>query len=90
MNTKISGESILSNLKPGEAARVKRIDVAGEACWRLMDLGLVPDTRLEAVYRGPFGQPVAYRIRGALIALRKEQAAQIIVELETQQPQERE
>jgi Fe2+ transport system protein FeoA len=48
-----------------------------------MDLGIVPGTVIGAELRSPGGDPTAYDIRGALIALRREQAALInIVRLE--------
>ena len=45
-----------------------------------MDLGILPGTRIEAVMRSPMGDPVAYRVRGALVALRQGQARQIVIE----------
>jgi Fe2+ transport system protein FeoA len=39
-----------------------------------MDLGILPGTRIEAEMTSPSGDPTAYRIRDALIALRREQA----------------
>jgi len=47
---------------------------------RLQDLGVLPGTVIEAEFASPGGDPVAYRIRGATIALRKEQAAHILVD----------
>ena len=47
---------------------------------RLLDLGLVPGTLVEAELTGAGGDPVAYRIRGALIALRKDQSRWIQVD----------
>ncbi len=48
-----------------------------------MDLGIVPGTTIEAEFNSPAGDPTAYRVRGALIALRREQADQInIIPLE--------
>ena len=47
---------------------------------RLMDLGVVPGTPVEVEMRSMGGDPVAYRVRGALIALRAEQAGWIEVE----------
>ena len=41
---------------------------------RLLDLGVVPGTEIRAVMRSAAGDPIAYDIRGALIALRREQA----------------
>lgn len=72
----------LADLKPGEAATVKALEVSGEQRWRMMDLGLVPGTRVLAELRGPLGDPTAYRVRGAVIALRQEQARLITVEPE--------
>ena len=40
----------------------------------MMDLGILPGTQIRAEFSNPGNDPVAYRIRGALIALRKEQA----------------
>ena len=44
---------------------------------RLLDLGVVPGTVTTVELMNPSGSPVAYRIRGACIALRKEQAQRI-------------
>lgn len=46
---------------------------------RLLDLGILPGTLIETVMRSPLGDPVAYRIRGSVIALRQEQARMIEV-----------
>jgi len=40
----------------------------------------VPGTRVRAEFKSPAGDPVAYRVRGALIALRSQQADMICVE----------
>ena len=45
-----------------------------------MDLGILPGTVIEMEMTSPSGDPTAYRVRGAAIALRKEQAGQIRVE----------
>lgn len=41
---------------------------------RLLDLGLVPGTRVECVGQSPGGDPKAYLIRGAAVAIRSEDA----------------
>ncbi|NTU65007.1 MAG: ferrous iron transport protein A, partial [Chloroflexi bacterium] len=41
---------------------------------RLLDLGIVPGTVVRAEIASPSGDPIAYRVRGALIALRREQS----------------
>ena len=47
---------------------------------RLMDLGFIPGTLVEANLRSVHGDPTAYRIRGSLIALRQEQTDWIKIE----------
>lgn len=73
----------LSDLEPGGSARVVRLSAAcqGPQRRRLMDLGVVPGTVITAEFSSPGGDPGAYLIRGALIALRKAQAELIQVDL---------
>ena len=72
----------LSELQEGTVATVLELDEAcrGLTRRRFMDLGFTPGSRVEVDRPGPFGDPRAYRIRGTLIALRREQADQILVE----------
>jgi Fe2+ transport system protein FeoA len=80
----------LAALKPGDSALVDHLALDGEDRRRLMDLGLVPGTRITAEFRSALGDPVAYRIRGTLIALRKAQARQIMIRpVEKQTDQEK-
>lgn len=69
----------LSHLKVGEKGIVMGIakSLRGQQRRRLMDLGIVPGTEIEAELESVSGDPVAYRVRGATIALRKEQADKI-------------
>lgn len=66
----------LSALGPGEEATVLAISQAcrGAERRRFMDLGILPGTQITAEMTSPGGDPTAYRIRDALIALRSEQA----------------
>lgn len=76
--------STLADLGPGGAARVVRVSAAcqGPQRRRLLDLGVVPGTVITSQFTSPDGDPAAYLIRGALIALRKAQAELIQVDLE--------
>jgi DtxR family Mn-dependent transcriptional regulator len=69
----------LSTLKLGEQATVTGISPAcrGLERRRFMDLGILPGTQIEVDLSSPSGDPMAYRIRGALVALRYEQANMI-------------
>lgn len=76
-----AGET-LADAGPGETVRVVGISSAcqGTQRRRLLDLGVVRGTEVTAEMRSAGGDPTAYRIRGALIALRREQASWILVE----------
>lgn len=69
----------LSHLKVGEKGKILGISksLRGQQRRRLMDLGIVPGTEVEAEMVSVSGDPVAYRIRGASIALRKNQTDKI-------------
>ncbi len=71
----------LSRLPRGAQAEVVEMDEAcrGFSRRRLLDLGLTPKARVEAVLENTFGDPRAFRIRGTVIALRGEQADHIRV-----------
>jgi DtxR family Mn-dependent transcriptional regulator len=72
----------LLDLERGHAGRVVDISPAcqGSQRRRLLDLGVVPGTEIVPELVSAGGDPVAYRIRGALIALRREQAEWIRIE----------
>ncbi|MBI4164366.1 MAG: FeoA domain-containing protein [Acidobacteria bacterium] len=71
----------LSILRPGEKGQVVGISMScrGPQRRRLLDLGIVPGTIVEAELQSPAGDPTGYRVRGAMIALRREQAEMIHV-----------
>ncbi len=46
----------------------------------MLDLGLVPSTLVEVVREAPLGGPVTYRVRGSYLAMRRTEAAYILVE----------
>jgi DtxR family Mn-dependent transcriptional regulator len=72
----------LADLAPGEAGRVLDLSQAcrGQQRRRLLDLGVVKGTEITAEMASATGDPVAYLIRGALIALRRGQAEWILIE----------
>ncbi|MBI4663182.1 MAG: metal-dependent transcriptional regulator [Verrucomicrobia bacterium] len=69
-------EEYLASLRPGQSARVLGLarGCRGAERRRLLDLGFVPGTIIEMEMVSPGGDPTAYRVRGALIALRREQS----------------
>ncbi len=84
----IDGEAIASDavepltaIRPPDRARVVRLAAAcrGPQRRRLLDLGFVPGTDVAAELASASGDPVAYRVRGALVALRSAQAERVLV-----------
>lgn len=70
----------LTFLSPGCTATVRKLTGEGSMRRRLQDIGLVEGTRIECVGKSPLGDPTAYLIRGAVIALRSNDAAQVEIE----------
>ena len=70
----------LARLRPDEKAVVRDLQVDGDMRRRLQDIGMVDGTTVECVQRSPLGDPSAYWIRGAVIALRREDASAVQVE----------
>jgi DtxR family Mn-dependent transcriptional regulator len=73
---------LLTSLAIGEQAEVSSISpkCRGRQRRRLMDLGVVPGTTVTALMRSASGDPVAYRILGTTIALRRDQADLIFIQ----------
>ena len=67
----------MSQLKSGEYGRILHIGLEDTMRRRLQDLGMSPGTQVECVGVSPLGDPVAYRIRGAVVALRKSESSEI-------------
>ncbi len=76
-------QKLLSDLKFNQVAKVVKLN---ESCqgferFRLLDLGVVPGTEIRLALDNPLNDPLGYWIRGAVIALRKEQSNKIFVEI---------
>jgi len=69
----------LKDLKQGQKAKVKSILSTGSIRRRLQDIGLIEGTDVECLQKSPAGDPVAYLIRGAVIALRSEDSSNVLV-----------
>lgn len=70
----------LCQLVPGESAIVKKIYCSGSIRRRLLDIGMTERTKVVCVGASPAGDPKAFLIRGAVIALRREDSINILVE----------
>lgn len=71
----------LNNTKLGEKSKVLKIINDNSIKRRLLDMGLTHGTEVETVLKNYGGNLAAYMIRGALVAIRNEDAEGILVEV---------
>lgn len=71
----------LDNLPLETEGLVDTLNCRGAIRRRLLDLGIVKGTKILPVFKSPSGDPTAFLIRGSLIALRKEDANLILVNI---------
>lgn len=70
----------LAQMNQGESAIICTLAATGSIRKRLLDIGLVPGTKVECLQKSPLGDPTAFFIRGAVIALRYEDCSKIFVQ----------
>ncbi len=70
----------LTDLAIGDTATITAIRGRGAFRRRLLELGIVPGTPVSRTGQAPLGDPITYRVRGAVIALRRDEADTVVVE----------
>ncbi len=74
-----NSECALCDLRDGECGRVLSAGGCRELGRRLLDLGFVEGAFVKRLFAAPSGDPAAYGICGAVIALRADDASGIAV-----------
>lgn len=74
------GPRPLSGVTLNRLVRIARLEGPKQDCDRLLDLGFTPGEEVTVTHHAPLGDPLVIRVRGALLALRKREAAWIWVE----------
>ncbi len=69
----------LNDIEPGQTALVKELLSTGSIRRRLLDIGLIENTTVKCLGRSPGGDPSAFLIRGAVIAIRSEDCCNILI-----------
>lgn len=69
----------LSDIRPGQKAQILTLCAKDDIRRRLLDIGLIEGTEVECLGKSPCGDPIAFLIRGAVIAIRKEDCNNITV-----------
>lgn len=75
-------EASLADLQPGEAGEIVSIDCGRRMARRLMEMGLLPGTRVRVVRVAPLGDPMEIRLRHYALSVRRSEAARIAVQSE--------
>ena len=71
----------LDNLNINKYATIYSLNCNGNLRRRLLDLGLIKGTCIKVLFKSPMGDPIAYEVRGTIIALRKEDSKLINIML---------
>ncbi|MBQ8434660.1 MAG: ferrous iron transport protein A [Oscillospiraceae bacterium] len=69
----------LSRLRQNEAGIVVSLHSSGTLRRRFQDIGIIEGTKISCIGKSPFGDPKAYIIKGAVIALRNTDAVKIMI-----------
>jgi Fe2+ transport system protein FeoA len=75
----------LDQLNTPRSATIAKLNSTGVNRRRLMDLGILPGTKIAVKMVSPLGDPVAYRVRGAVVALRHIQAHEIEITIDDEE-----
>jgi len=70
----------LGDLRRGQGGYICRLEGPEATVRRLLEMGMVEEAYVEIVHEAPFGRdPVAVRVRGGLLALRRQEAACVTI-----------
>lgn len=69
----------LNNLPMEQSAVISSIDCKECLINRIYDMGILKGTVITPLYRSPFGDPTAYLVKNAVIALRNKDSKYITV-----------
>jgi ferrous iron transport protein A len=78
----------LDRLRNGQRATVVSVKSRGLERRRLMDLGILPGTAVRVEMGNPLGDPIAYHVRGSVIALRNSQARNVEISIQEEKEAE--
>lgn len=75
----------LNKLEVGKTAVIRSVGGKGELRLRLLDMGLIPHTRVKMQKVAPMGDPLEIQVRGYELTLRAEDAEGIEIEPEEEE-----
>lgn len=73
----------LKDMSPGQSGQVVKTEGVGRVRVRLFDMGVTPGVAITLRKVAPLGDPIEITVRGYELSLRKEEAAAVMVELDS-------
>ena len=73
----------LAEIRPGNSGTIKRISGRGILMQRLIDMGLYPGVVVSVIRNAPLGDPVEIEAEGTMVALRREEARHVEVQIQS-------
>jgi len=71
----------VSDLRPGQRARVAHVNGAGAVRQRMLDMGILPHVLVEVERKAPAGDPIWIKLQGFQLSLRRKEAEAVLVEM---------
>lgn len=70
----------LDKIEVGNKCVISKLNYQSSIAQKLLDMGFVPGTKLKVVRNAPLKDPIKVQIRGYHLAIRKEEAKEVLVE----------
>lgn len=76
--------STLADIAVGETVRILDVEGDDAVALRLMEMGLTSDETIQLLGAAPLGDPLEFAVRGYRVSLRRNEAARVLVQRETE------
>ncbi len=77
---RVGGTSMsVYDMKPGDSGCVTQVNAHGAVRQRLLDMGILPDVRVELERVAPTGEPLWIKLDGTQLALRRQEAQAVLI-----------
>lgn len=71
----------LTSLELNNSGKIVSVECSRSIKRRLLDLGIIPNTSITPVFKSTGSDPIAYEIRGTILAIRNQDAENILVRI---------
>lgn len=74
-----SQDKTLADAEPGFRGQIRDVQGDSSTCSQLLEMGFTPGQAVALVAAAPFRDPLAFSLRGTIIALRRREARCILI-----------